>query len=214
MSWLDIEYDLDVWLEIPPRWTIGAVEPWDDDDNRTPHEWAAEAAELWWEEADEEPGDGGVEFLTETLVASVERYPKMFPGFGVLLYLPSPSALPLPVFVTHFPSEGEKDSELLRVTLADDGGAVEKPIVEEFTAESLGTGLRVIRYSVEDETNAVIASLRYAWRNEEHGQDVVIITGSPAPTQVLTALDDMDELAHSITLRPDDYVFPDEEDED
>ncbi|MFI9153650.1 hypothetical protein [Streptomyces sp. NPDC053367] len=208
MSWLDIAYDVDIWLEIPPRWTIGAVEPWEDDDTRTPQEWATETAELWWDESDEDPGDGGVELLADTLMACVERYPKMFPGFEVLLHLPSPSSLPLPVFVSHFPSESEKDCELRRVTLADGEGAIEKPIVEEFATDSLGKGLRVLRYSVDDESNTVISSLRYAWRSEEHGEYVVIITGSPAPTSVLQALDAVDDLAHSIVLRHNDYVPP------
>ncbi|MEU2538257.1 hypothetical protein [Streptomyces iakyrus] len=213
MSWLDIEYDLDVWLEIPPRWTIGATEPWEDDDERTPQEWATETAALWWEEHEEDPVAGEVALLADTLAACVEQYPKMFPGFEVLLYLPSPTALPLPVFVTEFPSEGEKDSELRRVTLADDDGAVEPPIVEEFETESLGTGVRVLRYSVDSESNAVVSSLRYAWRSEEHGKDVVVITGSPAPSQVLRSLDDIDELAHSIVLRHNDYVAPDDDDD-
>ncbi|WP_405647083.1 hypothetical protein [Streptomyces sp. NBC_00019] len=206
MSWLDIEYDLDVWLEIPPKWTIGAVEPWEDDDKRAPQDWASETAELWWDESDEDAGQGEIELLTSTLLACLERYPKMFPGFEILLYLPTPSSIPLPVFVTHFPSEGEKDYELRRVTLAEGEGAIEKPIVEDFTADSLGNGLRVLRYSINDENNTVISSLRYAWRNEEHGQDVVIITGSPAPAHVLTALDAIDELAHSVNLRHNDYV--------
>ncbi|MFJ7331716.1 hypothetical protein ACIQUU_00455 [Streptomyces sp. NPDC101116] len=212
MSWLDIEYDLDVWLEIPPRWTIGATEPWEDDDRRTPLEWAAETAEVWWEEHEEDPVTGQVELLTDTLAACVEQYPKMFPGFEVLLYLPSPTELPLPVFVSDFPSQGEKTEELRRVTLADDDGAIEPPIIEEFVTEALGTGVRVLRYSVDSESNAVVSSLRYAWRSEEHGRDVVVITGSPAPSQVLRSLDDMDELAHSIVLRHNDYVAPDEDD--
>ncbi|MFJ4720930.1 hypothetical protein [Streptomyces luteogriseus] len=115
--------------------------------------------------------------------------------------------------MSEFPSEGEKVSELRRVTLADDDGAVEPPIVEEFETEWLGTGVRVLRYSVDSESNAVISSLRYAWRSEEHGKDVVVITGSPAPSQVLRSLDDMDELAHSIVLRHNDYVAPDDDDD-
>jgi hypothetical protein len=90
MRWLDIEDDLDVWLEIPPRWTIGATEPWEDDNERTPQEWATETAALWWEEHESDPVAGEVELLADTLAACVEQYPKTFPEFEVLLYLPSP----------------------------------------------------------------------------------------------------------------------------
>ncbi|MCZ4508855.1 hypothetical protein O3Q52_11695 [Streptomyces sp. ActVer] len=212
MSWLEIDYDEDFWLEVPLRWTIGAVEPWEEDeDSRTPREWATETAELWWDEWDEDPGEGGIEVLADTLVGCVERYPKMFPGFEVLLYLPAPDSIPLPVFVSDFQSTGKEEPELRRVTLADDEKAIEKPIVEDFTTEFLGTGLRVLRYSVEDEKNVVLSSLRYAWRNEEHGRDVVVITASPAPAQILSALDDIDDLAHSIALRHNDYIAPETE---
>ena len=115
--------------------------------------------------------------------------------------------------MSDFPSTGEEGHELRRVTLADDENAVEKPIVEDFTTNSLGAGLRVLRYSVEDENNAVMSGLRYAWRNDEHGRDVVVITGSPAPAQILSALDDIDELAQCITLRHNDYVAPDDDDD-
>jgi hypothetical protein len=128
----------------------------------------------------------------------------MHPGSEVLLYLPNPKMVPLPVWITHVPAEGDMEQALRELTLADDSEAVELPVAEKVSAEVLGEGLRVLRYNTLDDSNELVVGLRYAWRSEEHGRDVVLITGSPAPGQVMSAVDAIAELTHVIRLCHDD----------
>ncbi|MDJ0464402.1 hypothetical protein [Streptomyces sp. H27-C3] len=217
MSWLDIDYDSDLWLEIPIQWTDvnedDAAEPPAPGD-QTPAEWAVEIARDCWDDSEVDPGEAGVAFLAETLQACVEKYPGAFPGYEIVLHLPDPRAMPLPVYVTDFPAVGDRDTELRRLTMADDKEAVETPIVETFTTEDLGEGLRVLRYSTMPGSTELLVGLRYAWRDKEFDRDLVMVTASPAPGRVLSALDDIDELARSLRLRADDDLDYDFESED
>ncbi|MBT2399775.1 hypothetical protein [Streptomyces sp. ISL-100] len=207
MSWLNIDYDSDTWLKIPGRWTDVYNEDDDgvptDDDQQTPAEWAAETAQDCWDDSGIDSGETGVAFLAETLQACVEKYPQAFPGYDIVLHLPDPRAMPLPVYVTDFPIEGDREPALRLLAMADDKEAVEPPIVEEFTTEDLGQGLRVLRYFTMPNSTDLLIGLRYAWRSEKFDRDLVMITASPAPGRVLSALEDIDDLARSIRLRAD-----------
>jgi hypothetical protein len=205
VSWLDIDYDPDLWVEIPSQWTISAGEEWFGSDDRTTEEWAAEIAQYCWDESREKNYTASeIQLLAQTLIECVQRYPKMHPGSEVLLYLPNPKMVPLPVWITHVPAEGDMEQVLRELTLADDSEAVELPVAEKVSAEVLGEGLRVLRYNTLDDSNELVVGLRYAWRSEEHGRDVVLITGSPAPGQVMSAVDAIAELTHVIRLCHDD----------
>jgi hypothetical protein len=204
MSWLDIDYDPDLWVEIPSRWTMWAGEEWCGDDRRSPEEWADEIALYCWEESQEKGfTQGEIQLLSQTLLECVRRYPSMYPGSEVFLYLPNPKVIPLPVWITHIPAEGDKEKALRELTLAD-SEAIEPPVAEEVHSEALGAGLRTLRYSSVPESNELVVGLRYAWRSEEHGRDVLLITGSPAPGQVMYAVDAIADLIHDIRLRHDD----------
>jgi hypothetical protein len=205
VSWLDIDYDPDLWVEIPSQWTISAGEEWFGSDDRTTEEWATEIAQYCWEESYEKNYTAGeVQLLSQTFLECVQRYPKMYPGSEVLLHLPSPKMIPLPVWITHVPAEGDMEQALRALTLADDSGAVELPVAEKVRTEALGEGLRVLRYNTLDDSNEFVVGLRYAWRSEEHGRDVELITGSPAPGQVMSAVEAIAELTHVIRLCHDD----------
>lgn len=205
MTWLDIDYEPDLWVEVPSQWTISAGEEWYGSDKRTQQEWADEIAQYCWEESNEkEYAAVEVELLSQTLLECVRRYPPMYPGSEVLLYLPSPKAVPLPVWIAHIPAEGEKEKTLRELTLADDAAAIEPPVVENWTTEALGEGLRVLRYHALEEDQELVVGLRYAWRSEGHNRDVVLITGSPAPGQVMSAVDAIADLTHVIELRHED----------
>ncbi|MBT2399777.1 hypothetical protein [Streptomyces sp. ISL-100] len=213
MSWLDIDYDADVWLSVPIRWTAAAGEDFVGSEHRTREQWAHETAQDWWEEDDETPGEGDVELLGRTLLACVEKYPSVHPGFELLLYLAHPRMMPLPIWIAELPLKGDV-GELRRLVLADETEAVEPPLVEEFATESLGTGLRSLNYTLLPGTNELFVGLRYAWLSEDHDRSVLMITGSPAPGQVLAAADVIAELAHDLRLRHDDDMgFCDEEEQ-
>lgn len=204
MSWLDIDYDPDVWVEIPIQWTLAAGDEWAESHQETPEEWAREIAGYCWEESDEEDFTAGeVELLAQTLLECVRRYPGMYPGFQVLLHLPNPKVTPLPVWIGHLPAEGDEQQSLRELALADGADAVEPPVADEVRTEALGTGLRVLRYSTVPGSNELVVGLRYAWRSDEHQRDVLVITGSPAPGQVMSAGDAIAELIHEIRLRHD-----------
>ncbi|MFE6522420.1 hypothetical protein [Streptomyces sp. NPDC057794] len=205
MTWLDIDYDPDLWVEIPSQWTISAGDEWYGSDNRTQEEWADEIAEFCWEESSEKKYTASeVELLSQTLLECVRRYPPMYPRSEVLLYLPTPKAVPLPVWIAHVPAEGDRELTLRELTLADDPAAIEPPIVEKWTAEELGEGLRVLRYHALDQHQELVVGLRYAWRSEVNNRDVVLITGSPAPGQVMSAVDAIADLTHVIQLHNDE----------
>ncbi|MGW0813278.1 hypothetical protein ACWD00_08515 [Streptomyces viridiviolaceus] len=211
MSWLDIDYDPDCWVEIPSQWTLSADEEWLGSDRSTPEEWARDIAEDCWEDSEEEFTSNDVSLLSQTLLECVHRYPGMYPGFEVLLYLPDPRMIPLPVWITHLPAEGDTEGSLRELTLADESSAIEPPVAEQVSTKALGKGLRVLRYSTAPASQELVVGLRYAWRSTEHGRDVLLITGSPAPGQVMVAVDAIAELIHQIRLRHDDYVFPTQE---
>ncbi|MFF5522748.1 hypothetical protein [Streptomyces coeruleorubidus] len=97
------------------------------------------------------------------------------------------------------------EQALRALTIVDGSGAVELPVAEKVRTEVLGEGLRVLRYNtLDDDSNEFVVGLRYAWRSEEHGRDVVLITGSPAPGQVMSAVKAIAELTHVIRLCHDD----------
>ncbi|MFF4506592.1 hypothetical protein [Streptomyces sp. NPDC001401] len=87
-------------------------------------------------------------------------------------------------------------------------------MVEPFPTELLGEGFRASRYLQQDDTSEVSAALRYAWRDEEVGVDVVLWTAINDTAQVIRAAPDIEELAHKVSvavweLEPEDEASAD-----
>lgn len=193
--WLDVE-DWD-----PTKWIWLPYDP-EEDDRETLREFAEHYAKAWcadWQgliSPDPDPGE-----LTDVLVGSVIRYSQSFPELQLFLHMTNPFDTPLPVYAGCDDAEGERDEELRGLTQADEEGAVERPVVEPFSTENFGTGLRVLRYELDERDSSLIACLRYAWRVEEAATDVVFISACPEPRRIIQAMDDIDELTRGTSLK-------------
>lgn len=197
MSWLDLgEYDPECWMWVPDEFPVGEL-----DDVR---DWAAMMAQACWNDSDLVPRENDVAELTDVLVACAEKYPTLYPSYRLYLHLRDPRDVPLALFTGAMDIEGDRDTELRALTWADDENVVEPPIVEEFSTPHLGTGLRVLRYAKDPEDDSIIAGLRYAWRVEEEGVDVLLFTACPDLGRLLKAVDDIDALARIARMSPED----------
>lgn len=80
-------------------------------------------------------------------------------------------------------------------------GASRKPShPSPFCTERLGEGLRSFRYLRQDDAPEVLAALRYAWRDEKVGADVVLWTVTDDTAQIIQAAPDIEELAHKVSV--------------
>ncbi|MFE9648091.1 hypothetical protein ACFYO0_29045 [Streptomyces sp. NPDC006365] len=192
MSWPYVDYDTDLWMQIPSSWE---GTPW-----KGPKEWGRYMSEAWWGDSDFEPSRKDLKGLAATLQACAERFPQSHPGFDVYLHLPDPRLMPLPVYVASVEADGDREETLRELVTTDDPDLVEKPIVEDFTTEALGTGLRSLRYTQTEEDRTIIAGVRYAWRSEEADCDVLVIVAAPDPRRVLGAMDDIDAFVGRISV--------------
>jgi hypothetical protein len=209
VSWLNVKHamNLSSWIRIPLMWPEPGLE--DVEEAQTPEAWARYFAEGLWEDlASEKPEPGEVDLLTNILLMYAIRAPAAYPDFEVFLHLPHPREIPLPVYVDLVEiEEGEDRTTALReLTHADASYTVEAPIVEDFDSPHLGTGLRVLRYYQDEDSNEVHVGLRYAWRYEKgtEAADVLIIVADPDAGRVLRALDDIDEFARTVRISPDE----------
>jgi hypothetical protein len=177
---IEVAFDTDVWVGVPREWSD---QTWTD-----PADWAREAAEAVCG-PDLDRGDG-----LAAALAMVAASPLLDPALGQSCYvhLPSPDDDPLPVWVQVLEAEGG-----LRELAQADEEAVEPPVVEAFTTDALGEGLRVLRYSLAAE-DLLLVGLHYAHRVGD--LDVHVWTSSLTPARVLAALDDVDELVRGIEV--------------
>ncbi|MEU6255546.1 hypothetical protein [Streptomyces sp. NPDC047043] len=190
---LDITYDPSLWLELPPRWE---TETWQDIDA-----WASECAELLWRSHGNDPGPSGLPFLTETLRRCAEAFSPEDFATRVLLHVWDPVSMPLPLFASVEPAQGERDAILRTLVLAADPDAVEPPVVEPHRAELVGDGLRSFRYVSQEDANELLAGLRYAWRDDEAGADVLLRTVTDHVVELMRATEDIEKLTHRIQVR-------------
>ncbi|MFJ1586172.1 hypothetical protein ACIOC1_23000 [Streptomyces sp. NPDC088197] len=186
------------WVWVPPRWPV----PGSEGEFPDAAAYARVMAEAHWEDSALTPGPGEVRELAEALTYGMERYPRVYPGYGLHFHLDGPRGNPLAVYWAEFDIEGELPGELRELTHADAEYAVEPPIVEDFGSEHLGTGIRVMRYFVDPDDNDITIGLRYAWRVPEHGADVLVMTAAPDPGRVLRAMDDIDAFARALHFGP------------
>jgi hypothetical protein len=209
VSWLNVKHamNLSSWIRIPLMWPEPGLE--DVEEAQTPEAWARYFAEgLWEDAAPEKPEPGETDLLANILLMYALRAPAAFPDFEVFLHLPHPRELPLPAYVDLVEIDETKDqhTSLRELTHADASYAIEPPIVEDFDSPHLGTGLRVLRYYQDEDSNEVHVGLRYAWRYEKgtEAADVVIILADPDAGRILRALDNVDEFARTIRISPDE----------
>lgn len=192
VSWPHVDYDADLWMMIPNFWD---GTPW-----KGPKDWGRSMSDACWADSDLDPSRKDRKALAETLQQCAERFPQSHPGFDVYLHLPDPRLMPLPAYVASVEADGEREETLRALVTTDDADLVEEPIVEDFTTEPLGPGLRSLRYTQTGEERTIVAGVRYAWRAEAAGCDVVVIVAAPDPQRVLGAMDDLDAFAARISV--------------
>lgn len=189
---LDIDFDTNRWLELPPRWD---TEDWGDIGF-----WARDHSQLFWRFYGQDPGQSGISFLADRLRRLAEAFsPEPF-DTRVVLRMWEPTIMPLPLFTMVKPAEGGREETLSALVGAEDPDAVEPPVVEAFRTEQLGDGLRAFRYVRQDDTPELLSGLRYAWRVDDVGADVVFWTATEDTAQVIHAAKDIEELAHKVSV--------------
>ncbi|MEN3585930.1 hypothetical protein AAH978_17465 [Streptomyces sp. ZYX-F-203] len=194
---IDIEYVPDhPWVIVPPRSGPSApFDEWYDIDSS-----ALDYAEDLWADRELDPGKDGVSFVGETIAKCAKTFCPPESGHWLFLHMDHPLDIPLPVLAAIGRAEGTRDTTLRALTEADDKNAVETPVVKSFTSPYLGEGLTTFRYVAQEESNNLIACVRYAWRVEEHDADVVMWTATEEAYRIMETAEDLDDLARSLAI--------------
>lgn len=194
---IDIEYvDAYPWVIIPPRaGTSAPFEEWDDI-----HAWCLERAEDLWADRELAPGPNGSAFVGETLARCAEAFCPPGSDHWLFLHLDHPTDIPLPVCAAIGPARNPREATLRALTKANDTTAVEPPVVRAFDSPHLGEGMSTFRYVTQENSPHLTACVRYAWQVEQYGADVVIWTATEDVARVLTAAEDVEELARSLAV--------------
>ncbi|MFE0791316.1 hypothetical protein [Streptomyces mutabilis] len=194
---IDIEYvDAYPWVIVPPRSSVSApFEEWDD-----MHAWCRERAEDLWADRELVPGPNGVAFVAETLARCAESLCPPESEHWLFLHLDHPLDDPLPVCAAIGPAREPREATLRALTEADDTTAVEPPVVKTFSSPHLGEGMTTFRYVTQEDSPHLAACARYAWQVEEHGADVVVWTATEDIARILSAAEDVEELARSLAV--------------
>ncbi|MET7406709.1 hypothetical protein [Streptomyces parvulus] len=194
---IDIEYvDSYPWVIIPPRTGVSApFEEWDDI-----HGWCLERAEDLWADRELAPGPNGVAFVGETLARCAASFCPPGSDHWLFLHLDHPTDTPLPVCAAIGPAREPRETTLRALTEADDRTSVEPPVVKAFVSPHLGEGLTTFRYVTQDGSPHLAACVRYAWQVTEHEADIVMWTATEDVARILTAAEDVENLARSLAI--------------
>jgi hypothetical protein len=180
-----------VWIPCLPKFPDGY-------DRRS---WADECARLWWESSGLSHGAAEITALAAALHEIHEASYGRVPCHLAFIHLPDPRLAPLPVYLGIWALEGDRDARLRDLTRADDTETIRPPIVDEFTAPALGTGLRTLRHKRRDD-GPVWAALRYAWRSDQYETDVQLWTSTADLGRLQRAISDIDTFARVVTVIP------------
>lgn len=194
-GWLNIDQDLLLrltWVPCPPFFP----------DGQDRESWAAESAGLWWRMSESPYGKREIDDLAGLLSAIHQDVYAAGHCHQALIHLPDPRMLPLPVQLGIWAMDGDRDEQLRTLAHADEPTAVEPPIVEEFSTERLGTGLKALHYRFGRDGSAVHGYLNYAWRSERYETDLRLFTFCWDLSRLQRALPDIDELARAIEIVP------------
>jgi hypothetical protein len=194
-GWVEIdrEYLLRLtWVPCPPFFAAG----------ETRESWAAESAQLWFESSKSPYGRREVEFLAKMFDAIHKDVYGAGHCHQAVIHLPDPHLLPLPVQIGVWAMDGNRDETLRVLVHADGPEAIEPPIVEEFTTERLGTGLKAMHYRRSRDGKQVHGYLNYAWRSEQYETDLRVFTFSNDLGRLERAKPDLDDLVRAIEIVP------------
>jgi hypothetical protein len=192
-GWVQVSYDKASWIPCPPIFP-----PSHDRES-----WAASFAQAKWEASGLKHGKGEVNLLASQLSSIHESTYSGIDCQLAWINLPDPRLLPIPVRVGIWESRGDRDAQLRSLTHADDPAAVEPPIVEAFSTERLGTGLKTLRYlRTAGGSGDLYAGLNYAFRSTERETDLRVFTACQDLGRLQRALPDIDEFVQGMTIVP------------
>jgi hypothetical protein len=140
-----------------------------------------------------------VERLSHMLAAIHEGIYGQIPCHLAFVHLPDPRLMPLVLYVGVWESDGDQEEQLRMLCLAGDTEAVEPPMVDEYATDSLGTGLRVMRYRHLDD-GSLYAGLSYAWRSEEYETDLLLFASAEDLGRLQRAIPDIEEFARVTSI--------------
>ena len=115
------------------------------------------------------------------------------------IYLRDPASQPLPVHICAWKQQGERDQRLRLIAGVDDRDGARRQQVAKVATSHLGSGLRTARYPTQDD-NSLVCVLSYAFRVEEHGTDLQVLTSSMDLRALTAAGPDIERFVQSITV--------------
>ncbi|MGH3252312.1 MAG: hypothetical protein ACRDOI_39715 [Trebonia sp.] len=194
-GWMGVQYDQQVWIPCPPVFPDGF----------DLGSWASGYAELWWRMSGREHGDREVKALAQVLTEMREYAYGHLEMHNGLIHLPDLGIVPLLVSFGVWEAAGDRTTQLRVLTRADDPGAMDSPLVDQFETERLGQGIKTLSYTRKGGT--VTGYLNYAWRSEEHATALRMFTGCPDLGRLQRAIPDIEQMAHDVTIIPVDYKY-------
>jgi hypothetical protein len=192
-GWPKIAYDKGIWIPCPDPEFLGEAKR---------EQWAKDYASVWWEVSGVRYGKRQVKGLQQALLEIQRGIYATQPCHSVVINLPNVDVLPLPVMVATWEAVGDKDSQLRVLVHADEPEAVEAPLVEPFTAEKLGTGLKSQYLQRSAQGPDLTGVVNYAWRVEDMETDVRVFTACPDLGRLQVAMPDIDQLTNTISVEP------------
>lgn len=190
MTELFVDYDTDVWIEVPLSYPLA--------DFDTPEQWVDAAVLAIVPDDGDDDGLGEPAWRDMLGECAQLALTTNEPLLALLLHVADDESLPLPVYVCL--TDSDDPVSLTELVAIERPGAVELPIVESFETETLGQGLRTLRYTADAEDGALAATLRYGFLVEGAGP-LLVWTATPQLERLHACMNDLDDLVRAI--RPD-----------
>jgi hypothetical protein len=191
-GWPKIAYDKTIWIPCPENFS-GQL---------TRDEWAEGFASLWWDASGLKHGKRQVKGLEKALLELQRGIYATQPCHSVVIHLPNVDVAPLPVCVAVWQAAGDRESQLRALVHADEPEAVETPLVEPFSTEQLGDGLKSQYLQRQPKGPELTGVVNYAWRVEPLETDLRVFTACGDLGRLQAAMPDIDQLTREITVEP------------
>jgi hypothetical protein len=151
----------------------------------------------------EKLGGAPVDQAVEAMLQIREDLYKSWLGQYLYFYMGPPRFRPLPVMLGVWQMVQERDEQLKLLAGYDTVDLVEPPILEDFSTEHLGTGIKVwCVQRQEKHRRRVVALLGYAFRNEELETDLHLKAMCPDLGWLQGAMPHIDEFVRAISIVP------------
>jgi hypothetical protein len=187
-GWVQAQGDRHLWIPCPAWFPEG----------HDRGSWAAMMAGAWWEQSGLTYTATAVEQLAAMLRRIHEQGYAKVPCHQIWIYLRDPAAPPLPVHIGIWKMQDERNKRLRSLSGADDTASTRPPEVAELATETLGPGIRAMRYRMRE--SGALAMVGYAFRSEGFETDVQISTATRDLRQLGTAISDIEEFIRGVTV--------------